>query len=185
MSVSPDSARPQRVRRRVGSRRRSDRGAVIVEMAIIVPFLISVVCGVVDFGFAFHDWNAVRQGARDAMRVVVADITPPAPQGGWSCPITGSGSGVPGLVCYTKAQVGLNANNTRVKVYFATPFTAGNAVKVCVQYTVSSKTGFYGAILNDKVLNSTVESLIERTDPSLTPVAETAITSWPASCSTL
>ena len=185
MSGLSGSGQPHRLWRRVVERRPSNRGAIIVEMAIIVPFLVSVVCGVVDFGFAFHDWIAVRQGARDGLRVAIADVTPPAPQGGWACPTSGSAGPLQGLVCYTKAQVGLNANNTRVKIHFAAPFTMGNAVKICVQQSVSSKTGFYAALLNGKVLNTTVESLIERTNAALTPFAESPITSWPSSCGTL
>ena len=53
--------------------RRSERGANLVEFAIVVPLLLLILAGVVDFGYAFHDYiiitNAAREGARVASRL--------------------------------------------------------------------------------------------------------------------
>jgi Flp pilus assembly protein TadG len=52
------------------SSRRSDRGAAAVEMAIVLPLLLLVLGGVVDFGRAFFTQivlsNAAREGVRAA-----------------------------------------------------------------------------------------------------------------------
>jgi hypothetical protein len=61
---------------------------------------------------------------------------------------------------------------------------------VCVQYPMSSLTGFFGTALNHKVLNAQSETVVEFLSPA-TPdaslstgtVAEDPITSWPSSCS--
>lgn len=51
-------------------RRHGDRGAVAVEFALIVPILLTMVFGIVDFGMAINRYamvnNAAREGAREA-----------------------------------------------------------------------------------------------------------------------
>src|SRR2546421_10205254 len=70
------------------SRGRDDRGAVLVEAALLLPFLFALLFGIIDFGFTFNDWISVRQGGRDGMRQLIVDTTPapPTPPGSWSCP---------------------------------------------------------------------------------------------------
>src|SRR4051812_5771486 len=66
---------------------RSERGAVLVEFALVVPVLVLLVFAIIDFGFTFNDWISVRQGARDGLRQAIVKTTPNAPGGGtWSCP---------------------------------------------------------------------------------------------------
>ena len=47
---------------------RSDRGAALVELALVVPFLMMIMCATIDFGLAVYTLNnltaAVREGAR-------------------------------------------------------------------------------------------------------------------------
>jgi Flp pilus assembly pilin Flp len=49
-------------------RRRSERGAALVEFALVLPLLLVVIAGIVDFGFLFQRYevltNAAREGAR-------------------------------------------------------------------------------------------------------------------------
>lgn len=172
-------------------RRCIDRGAVLVETAMVMPLLFALVLGVIDFGSTYNDWISVRQGARDGLREAIVNTKPVAFGGGaWSCPIAGTqpdpGSDAMSLVCYTKLRIGLNQANTRVKIYFTAPYTAGQAVKVCVQYATGSVSGAYAPVLNGKVLSTEVESLIEQDAPTFTaPFAETPIVAWQASCSQL
>jgi Flp pilus assembly protein TadG len=53
--------------------KRSERGANLVEFALVLPLLLLILAGVVDFGYAFHDYiiitNAAREGARVASRL--------------------------------------------------------------------------------------------------------------------
>jgi len=53
-------------RRFPGSRRR--RGAVIVEFALVVPFLFLIVFGVIDFSRAYAQLNAINSGLREGAR---------------------------------------------------------------------------------------------------------------------
>ncbi len=61
-----------RIRRRLARFLRQDRGSLAVELAIILPFLLILVCGIVDFGHAWYMEhvmsNASREGARLATK---------------------------------------------------------------------------------------------------------------------
>ncbi len=176
--------------------RRSERGAALVELAIALPILIVFLFAIVDFGFTFNDWISVRQGGRDGLRQAIVNTSPTAPGGGtWSCNTAGfngtapaAGSSAMNMVCFIKARVGLDQSNTRVKIYFASTYTAGQPVKVCVQYKASSRTGAFSGLLNSRVLSTEVESLIEQDDLTMAPVEEIPIAGgpgWSASCSTV
>mgnify|MGYP003576484140 FL=1 len=55
------------IRRRL-ARYASDRGAELIEMAIVLPILLFIFAGIIDFGFMFQRYevltNAAREGAR-------------------------------------------------------------------------------------------------------------------------
>ena len=56
--------------KRNGVRRVHDqRGAVAVEFAIIVPVLILLVLGIIEFGFGYHAWDATQNAAREGARL--------------------------------------------------------------------------------------------------------------------
>jgi Flp pilus assembly protein TadG len=56
---------------------RNERGANLVEMAIVLPFLLLLLAGVIDLGRAFYTYlsltNAVREGARFAAKLPYQD----------------------------------------------------------------------------------------------------------------
>lgn len=52
-------------------RRRSDSGAELIELAIVLPILLIVVAGIVDFGFLFQRYEAITNAAREGARVAV------------------------------------------------------------------------------------------------------------------
>jgi Flp pilus assembly protein TadG len=47
-----------------------DRGAAAVEMALVLPLLLLVLFGLVDFGRAFNDQMQLTQAAREAVRLI-------------------------------------------------------------------------------------------------------------------
>ena len=182
--------------RSTAPRRPSQRGAVLVELALVTPVLVLLLFAIIDFGFVFSDWLAVRQGGSDALRQALVSTKPTAPGGGtWSCATGGFNGTAPGagsdamnMVCFAKARVGLDPASTRVKIFFGSAFAAGKPAKVCVQYKASSRTGFFAPLLNSKVVSTQVESLIEQDNAAMTAVEEKPITGgpgWPASCNTL
>ena len=182
------------------SRGRDDRGAVLVEAAFMLPFLVALLMGIIDFGFVFNDWISVRQGGRDGLREVIVNTNPTGPGAGgsWSCDLAGCpfSAEQTSTACYIKSRVGLDNTKTAVAVFFTDgSFVGGQPVKVCVQYETGSVTGAYTPILVNKVLDTEVESLIEQPPIASTtfhPLQETAfpdghaIKTWGSlSCDTL
>jgi hypothetical protein len=177
--------------------RERERGAALVEFAIILPLLVVFIFGIIDFGFVFNDLIAVRQGARDGAREAIVTTVPTSAGGPWSCPIHVSSPPSPGtdlndLVCFTKDRTGLAAEDTRVKIFFqpqvapAAPFAAGQPVIVCLQYPIKSESGLFSSVLDGHAMTTKVETLIEQNSSTLTaPFAEDPITTWPSSCSDL
>jgi Flp pilus assembly protein TadG len=49
-------------------RRGAERGAALVEFAVLAPLLIILVLGIVEFGWLFGQYNDVRHGAREGAR---------------------------------------------------------------------------------------------------------------------
>ena len=66
----------------VGKRKRhgEERGATLVEFALIMPLLLILVLGVVEFGYLFAQFNEVRHAAREGARY--AAVSNPADYNG-------------------------------------------------------------------------------------------------------
>ena len=56
-------------------RRRSERGASMVELALILPLFVLMVFGMIEAGWAFAQANDVRHGAREGARIAAVDAT--------------------------------------------------------------------------------------------------------------
>ena len=48
--------------------RPGEQGATLVEFAILLPVIVLVVFGIIDFGSLYNDYQSLRQGARDGIR---------------------------------------------------------------------------------------------------------------------
>ncbi|MGI9666775.1 MAG: TadE/TadG family type IV pilus assembly protein [Acidimicrobiia bacterium] len=55
------------------SKLRSDRGAALVEMALILPLFVLLVFGMMEAGWAFAQANDIRHGAREGARLAAVD----------------------------------------------------------------------------------------------------------------
>lgn len=128
--------------------RTSERGASMVEMAIVAPLLILLLFGIIDFGFVFNDTIAMRQGARDGARQAVVSYV------GTDSSCSATWTAVPNtdtqrLGCLIKSRVGLSAASTRVKIDFeGSTFTPQKSLAVCVMYPIDSVTGIFDPFLN-------------------------------------
>jgi len=57
-------------------RLRSERGAEIIELALVTPIFALLIAGMFDFGFLFRNWEVVTNAAREGARVgVLPDYT--------------------------------------------------------------------------------------------------------------
>jgi Flp pilus assembly protein TadG len=52
-------------------RRRSDRGAELIELAIVLPILLLVFAAIIDFGFLFQRYEALTNAAREGARIAI------------------------------------------------------------------------------------------------------------------
>jgi len=59
-------------RERGGRRERGERGAVLVEAAIMVPLIVLLTFGAIEYGFAFNEQGTVRAATRSAARSAAA-----------------------------------------------------------------------------------------------------------------
>jgi uncharacterized protein (UPF0333 family) len=50
-------------------RRRGESGQVLIEFALVVPVLLLMVVGIIDFGLAFNTWNTAQNAAREGARI--------------------------------------------------------------------------------------------------------------------
>ena len=57
------------MKRSVRSRRRGDQGSAAVEFALVLPFLLLLLCGIIDFGRAYNARNTLSHAARESVRV--------------------------------------------------------------------------------------------------------------------
>lgn len=62
---APPAGEPRRARPRL----HDQRGAAAVEFAIVSILLFLLVFGIIEFGFAFHSWDATSNAAREGARV--------------------------------------------------------------------------------------------------------------------
>jgi Flp pilus assembly protein TadG len=50
---------------------KSERGAELIEFAVVLPILVFIIAGIVDFGMMFRTYEAVTNAAREGARVGV------------------------------------------------------------------------------------------------------------------
>jgi hypothetical protein len=146
---------------------RRERGAALVEAAIIIPIFFLLIFGMIEFGVGFNDYVAVRNGARQGARLGVVNDLTRAP----SCKIAGStvtppmnpatlGDGTNALVCKTKQRVGLGGD---VKVQIIRGANPGDSLQVCASFPVKSITGFTAPFISGTILRTSTTIRLEQT----------------------
>lgn len=138
----------RRVRRGSG-----DDGAVLVEAALVLPMLLLLVFGMIDFGVNLSDQIAVREGVREGVRQGVVD----AP----------GAESVAEIVALTKERIGLDVAGTRVYVMpeataDGTAGKKGSNLSVCAYVPMRSLSGFYSPALDGRYMWSRVTMRVEQ-----------------------
>ena len=153
-------------RRRAGAPK--ERGAAIVEFALVVPVLVLLLFGIVEFGIAFNDYISVRNGSREGARAAVVNDVRNAPpctiNGGTVSPPavpTGTSDATNAIVCKTKDRIGLDDDQVKVKVSVAGT-SIGDTVTVCASFPVQSMSGLLAPIMSGKTLTSNVTMRLEQ-----------------------
>ena len=121
------------VARRMAGRLKSERGAELIEFALIFPLLLLVLVAMIDFGFLFQRYevltNATREGARIA---ILPNYTTPDVNARVCAYLTTGG--VPTTNCATGTGNPLITVNPNVSVPVATG-TPVSATSVTLVYT--------------------------------------------------
>lgn len=157
-------------RGRSGTGRDDERGASLVEFALIAPVLFLLLFAMIDFGITLNDYQSVRQGVREGARNASVLVFPS------SC----TGTTAERTKCTVENQVGLGADRTYVKVVPPPTWNKESSVLVCAQARATSMTGFTSPFLANRWLKSKIRVRIEKDDPGSAAVEESAPagTSW-------
>lgn len=106
---------------------RSERGSVAVEFALILPILVAVLLGIVEFGSAYNTQITVTAAAREGAREMSIQGTPASAQ-----------------LAVRAASPSLNPKLTDKQIVVTPAVCApGTNVTVTVTYRLNSLTGFF------------------------------------------
>jgi Flp pilus assembly protein TadG len=118
---------------------RGDRGTALVELALVMPLLLLLLLGMLDFGKAFREWLEETHLANEGARLAAVNYCPDATQAdcGWStlsCPTTGSQC----LAWYIANQIDTAELKSGRALSSYAP--AQNAAQACISYPNGSAT---------------------------------------------
>jgi Flp pilus assembly protein TadG len=124
-------------RRRAVTSSRDERGAVVVEFALIFPILMLLIFGIVDFGWMIERGNVVNNVTRDAARVAslggtYAQVQSTVTTGLADYDITAPGPNVTISITCTNPDGSVCSNSASS---YDSRVTSGSSIKVRVVYT--------------------------------------------------
>lgn len=159
-----------------------ERGASIVEFAMILPLFVGLLMGFIDFGLNLNNISSVRQAVREGARdVAVGDPgdTQCTLEPGVDDPMTlDTNESVlmpktKALLCGIKEAV--PGSKLRLRLAYPNGATSGKKGLICAQYQVTSATGFYNALLKDTVTKVQTQMRIERVEEELDAFTESSL----------
>jgi len=120
--------------RRIRPAGRADRGQSLAELAILLPIILILVFGIIDFGMGLRAYITVSQATREGARYAAVGNPAGAFTSGGAGDCNGStGTTAVGKVCST--MKGLNLDNiTDVSVTYPDGNHPGESVRVSVTY---------------------------------------------------
>jgi len=161
---------------------RDERGQGVVEFALILPALLLILVGILEFGSIYSDVISMRQGVREAGRQGSVGNVGSTPDCGLS-PDDSPSADMKSLMCLAKAQAGVG-DGIKLRVKFANEdltltgsptFKPGNAIIICAVYPLQSLTGMFQPFLNGRNARTKAAFRIEKDKkPDGTPVVATA-----------
>ena len=114
----------------MSTRSRCERGAVAVEFALVVPILLILVFGMINFGFIFASQISLNSAARDAARAGVVQ------------PLSGSGQTCAQIAAAARASAGtIGSPSSKVAVRVTGPTVVGTAVDCSLAAGSNAVTG--------------------------------------------
>jgi len=170
-------------------RRSGERGAVLVELAMVVPILVLLIMGIVDYAVLFNQKIGLRGGVREAAWNGSRGIFGAAPNS--SCTLTFPAA-LPDLntqkvMCMAKRRSGLDQSEVRVMVRMVdldnpslpATYTNGKGMMVCAMRKASSTTHFFSSLFTNSFQVARLTTVILAIDPAVTVVLGGAETPFP------
>ena len=140
-------------------------------MAIVIPILLLMVFGIVEFGFLFYRQIGINQGVREAARAAVVNNYASA-----GCPATPA----QGIACLADNRSGVSGTHSYVHVEVAGQTGVGDQITVCSDYPETSITGLMSGFLPGH-LKSKVTMRLEQALPTLADGGDATFPN-PANC---
>jgi Flp pilus assembly protein TadG len=132
-----------------------ERGASLVEFALVLPVFVLLLFGLIDFGLVLGGFITLRAEVNAAARNISVDQIAPGCNGSTAFSCTAQqaiGSSLPGT-----------SGTPSVAIAFPDGATVGDPVEVCAQTTLVSATGLLGFLLDGR--HVTVESVVRLEQP--------------------
>jgi hypothetical protein len=134
---------------------RGERGATLVEMAIVLPLLLLLVFGIIEFGIAWFENQSISQGVREAARRgVVLDFDGDVS----ACTGFGSSEGDE-IACQAGHVIGVDGAYVRVSPEGT---SAEPQLTVCAAVEYDALTGYLNPFLDGRVLKSSTTLPMEQ-----------------------
>lgn len=132
---------------------KKDKGAALVEFAIILPLLIVLLFGIMEASWAFAQVNDVRHGAREGARLAAVDF--------------GTTAEIVFEVCDRMDRTGASTINVSLASVSGDRFR-GETAQIQVDLTYSSLTGVLDTIFGGSVFSTDIEFRLEQPiDPTM------------------
>lgn len=162
---------------RRGPRLRGDDGASAVEFALVLPILLMLLFGVIDYGWWFGETLGLRSGVREAARLgAVNEVVP----------VTSSAEDVKAVMLQRSPQLTSDAANLAVAVRIYGPGATGeipgtgSTLLICAMFPGESITGL-GDVLYPFPDNQAASATMRLEKTPVLSDSETA--NWTGDCS--
>ena len=152
----------------------------MVEFAIVVPLLVLLLCGTLDFGLIFGGYQSMQNGTESATRALSLDEYQYS--GSATCtggPTAATADAVCKVVASLGSLTGINTSTMAVGICFPTPGSTpscggssatgtsdSNDVEVCVQAAMQSTTGLTSVFVSGSKITTSSRLLQEEPQPS-------------------
>lgn len=152
----------------------------MLEFGIVVPLLILLLCGIIDFGLIFGGYMSMESGVASAARAISLDAYQYT--GSNSCtggPTAATADAVCNVVASLGSLTGLNQSTLSVGICFLTPGSTpscGGAsatgtsgiddVLICAQAQMQSTTGLTSVFVSGSKVSTSSRQLMEQPQPS-------------------
>lgn len=147
--------------RRAWGRDRTERGVAIVEAAVVMPLLMVVLFGIIEFGFAYNDYLGLRSAAREGARLAAVNN---GCVGGAAASCGGAGAQRDDLIVDVRDKVGaLSAQkDVAISVWLPEGTAVGKDVGISLSTRMRSRTGLFAPFINPITLEATAKMRLEQ-----------------------